>query len=457
MTQRDRKLDQVLDAMRRLVATGQTTVTAHALGDLLQLSPATVGRRLEQLRAAGLITRSGQARSTRYALSIDATPAQVDEQAIATASATATISPPWSTQGAALKAMLLQPLAARDPVTYVRQFVDRYVPNDTALLPAALAAELAEAGRMHGQQPAGTYARKVLEQLLIDLSWSSSRLEGNRYSLLDTAELFASGVSTGDADAIMLLNHKQAIEFLVDAVPEYGLSAAVVRNLHATLMQDLLPDSAALGTIRQKVVNISGTVYVPAQVPSLLAEMFEQVIDKARLIKNPLEAAFFLWVNLAYLQPFEDGNKRTSRLAANVPLMLYNCAPLSFLDVDIDDYALAMMGVYEQQDVSMAVDLFAWTYRRSLKKYVVVLEAMGGPDPARLRYREALNDAMQLVVRERRTIPDVLAALRLEGPGDLPFRAMLADELQKLDVHNCARYRLGMRMTQDWIAAGRPQ
>ncbi|MGJ7550520.1 Fic family protein [Pseudomonas alloputida] len=65
--------------------------------------------------------------------------------------------------------------------------------------------------------------------------------------------------------------------------------------------------------------------------PSLLDEMFGQVLDKARQIKNPIEAAFFLWINLAYLQPFEDGNKRTSRLAANIPLMLYNCSPLSFL------------------------------------------------------------------------------------------------------------------------------
>ena len=80
----------------------------------------------------------------------------------------------------------------------------------------------------------------------------------------------------------------------------------------------------------------------------------------AQHIKNPLETGFFLWVNLAYLQPFEAGNKRVSRLAANVPLMLYNQAPLSFLDVDREDYALAMMGVYESCDVSMAVDLFDW-------------------------------------------------------------------------------------------------
>ncbi|HEV3423992.1 MAG TPA: Fic family protein [Paraburkholderia sp.] len=106
----------------------------------------------------------------------------------------------------------------------------------------------------------------------------------------------------------MLLNHKRTIEFLIDEVPMYGLTVMVVRNIHALLMQGLLHDENALGAIRQKVVNISNTVYVPAQMPSLLEEMLGIIAGKARDIKNPVEAAFFLWVNLAYLQPFEDGN-----------------------------------------------------------------------------------------------------------------------------------------------------
>ncbi|WP_248794892.1 Fic family protein [Pseudomonas sp. MWU13-2105] len=165
--------------------------------------------------------------------------------------------------------------------------------------------------------------------------------------MLATEELFKSGATGGDLDAVMLLNHKTAIEFMVDAVPAYGLTTPVIQNLHALLMQDLLADSSSLGSIRQKVVNISDTTYLPSQVPSPLGEMLESILEKARQIKNPVESAFFLWVNLAYLQPFDDGNKRTSRLAANVPLMLYNNAPLSFLDVDVADYAHTMMGVYE--------------------------------------------------------------------------------------------------------------
>jgi Fic family protein len=439
---------------RLLAAIRTRALSSSELARLTGASPATVKRALERLVESGQVERSGKARATRY-LGADLTPAATIQRT-AEPEPAPYVQPPWSRQSLALRRQLDKPLASRDPVTYQRSFVDGYVPNESTLLPASLATELAQAGRMKGQQPAGTYARKVLEQLLIDLSWSSSRLEGNRYTLLATLELFKTGLSNGDADAVMLLNHKRAIEFMVDAVPEYGLNTPLIRNIHAVLLQDLLADADALGTIRRKVVNISDTSYVPTQVPSLLEEMLGLIVDKARLVKNPVEAAFFLWVNLAYLQPFEDGNKRTSRLAANVPLMLYNCAPLSFNDVDARDYAMAMMGVYERLDVAMATDLFAWTYRRSMQKYVVVLEAMGAPDPVRLRYRESLNDAIQLIVRERRSAADALAALKLDDSRAPGFRALLEEELAKLGSHNCARYRLGLMATDDWVAAGRP-
>jgi fido (protein-threonine AMPylation protein) len=356
-----------------------------------------------------------------------------------------------------LRKAINRPLSARTPVTYQRQFVDGYQPNRSSLLPVKLAQDLARAGGMQGQQPAGTYARKVLEPLLIDLSWSSSRLEGNRYSLLATEELFKTGAAGGDMDSVMLLNHKQAIEFMVDAVPEYGLRTDLVSNIHSILMRDLLADSDSLGMIRQKLVNISDTTYLPLQVPAQLAELFALILEKARHIKNPVESAFFLWVNLAYLQPFEDGNKRTSRLTANVPLMLYNCAPLSFMEVEMQDYAEAMIGVYERCDVSLAIDLFAWTYRRSVSKYKVVLESMGAPDPVRLRHREDLNQAIPLVVQERRTVAQAEALLKLT-PESVPwFHELLVAELAKLGAHNCARYRVTPRTTQAWVDDGRPQ
>lgn len=418
-------------------------------------SYATVGRLLDRLVRENALIRKGKARATRYF------PASVDEHATDAVHPTdrvgATVSPGWSARARAVINELNQPLGARQPVTYQRKFVDDYAPNESSLLPRELAEALAREGRMAGQQPAGTYARKVLEQLLIDLSWSSSRLEGNTYSLLATEELFKSGAPPADLEGVMLLNHKRAIEFLVDAVPSYGLTESVIRNLHALLMQDLLSDSAGLGAIRTKVVNISDTTYVPSQVPQLLGEMTSLIINKARDVKNPVEAAFFLWVNVAYLQPFEDGNKRTSRLAANIPLMLYNCAPLAFLDVDPRDYAKAMLGVYERLDLTIAAELFAWTYRRSIRKYRVVLEAMGSPDPFRVRHREHLSEAVQRVVRERQPLQHVASDIGVPAEEADAFAQMLEAELKALTPYNCARYRITLGETQAWIERGRPR
>ncbi|AJG21024.1 Huntingtin interacting protein E-like protein [Cupriavidus basilensis] len=366
-------------------------------------------------------------------------------------------SPPWSGAGHTLISALSAPLGARHPVSYQRSFVAGYQPNASSLLPATLATQLYEMGRSKDQQPAGTYARKVLEQLLIDLSWYSSRLEGNRKSLLDTRALFEKGRSeSDDRDATMLLNHKDAIEFMVDAVPTEGITVPVARNLQSLLMRDLLPDPADLGAIRQKIVNIQDTVYVPSQVPSLLEETLHDIVDKARLIRNPVEAAFFLWVNLAYLQPFVDGNKRTSRLAANMPLMLANCSPLSFLDVGQSDYALAMLGVYERLDVTLAAELFDWTYRRSIAKYQAVVEAMGGPDPLRVRYREPLGEAIRQIVFVGASFAQAVEGAGVAQADAAAFRAMLNTELEHLEAYNCARYRLPISKTQEWIDLGRP-
>jgi fido (protein-threonine AMPylation protein) len=429
-----------------------TEASSHQLAEATGGSPATVRRLLAQMHLQGKILKSGQARATRYRL--QETPVAIADRLLNPAGQ-AEIA--WSQSALRVLEAIDVPLASREPVSYQREFVENYQPNATALMPPALAEALYQEGRMQGQQPAGTYARKVLEQLLVDLSWSSSRLEGNHYSLLATEELFRSGAAEGDMDAVMLLNHKSAIEFLVDAVPVQGLVTSVVRNLHAVLMQDLLANVDALGTIRTKVVNISDTTYIPLQAPVLLQEMLDLVIAKARQIKNPIESAFFLWVNLAYLQPFEDGNKRTSRLTANIPLLLYNCAPLSFLDVSTHDYARAMLGVYEFLDTSVAVDLFAWTYRRSLKKYKVIMQSLGVPDPFRLRYRESLNEAIGLVVREGKPMHEALRILDLQEEKAPGFQRLLADELATLQIFNCARYRLPMSAVETWIVAGRPQ
>ena len=147
-----------------------------------------------------------------------------------------------------------------------------------------------------------------------------------------------------------------------------------------------------------------------------------------------MEAAFFLWVNLAHLQPFADGNTRTSRLSANMPLMLYNCAPLSFLDIERADYATAMLGVYEQRNVSAAVDLFEFIYRRSIQKYSVPRASLAVPNPLRAQYRQALNELMQFVVFHGRTLEEAFSEVPVDAADLVALRAIANTELDHLGV-----------------------
>lgn len=428
---------------------------ASEITSAVRASRPTVNRALAALVLAGRIRKQGAGPTTRY------------EPVADSGSTVAPTEHPQSTvvpkvphhvtrAAVALEIALSRPLGVRKPVSYERAFVDDYRPNDSSLLPPELAQALYDRSRPEGQFPAGTVAMRVLEQLLIDLSWHSSYLEGNRKSLLDTRELFAAGHGDpDDPDVTMLLNHKEAIEFMVEQAPLQGLTMAMVRNLHAILMQNLLQDPTAAGAIRRRVVTIDSSVYQPTHVPALLEEMLRQIIDKAREIRNPIEAAFFLWVNIAYLQPFEDGNKRTSRLAANLPLLMLNCAPLSFLDVELESYARAMMGVYEERDVSLAVELFTATYLRSIDKYRVALQSFGVGTTLRARFRAQLADAVRRVVAGE-ALPDVTATLHIPAEDRQEFISTVRAELAHLEVWNCARFRLPIPEVERWIEAGRP-
>jgi Fic family protein len=450
--------EAIIEYLSERQASGVSGVGAHELTEQVLEPRSTVNRHLIRLVKAGAIIREGSGPATVYSLPATGARGAATTPTIPNQTdGVARQGPTWGNTARALRAQLEAPIGLRTPVSYQRQFVDRYTPNESSLLPADLAVSLHEQGRLQGQQPAGTYARRVLEQLLIDLSWYSSRLEGNSKSLLDTRDLFLKGRSEGDdLDATMLLNHKDAIEFIVDAVPTYGITLPVVRNIQAILMNGLLANPASLGATRRTVVNISDSVYLPTQVPALLDEMLSAIVEKTRAIKNPVECGFFLWVNIAYLQPFEDGNKRTSRLCSNLPLLLSNCAPLSFLDVEPADYALAMLGVYERGDVALAIDLFEWTYRRSIVKYRAVLESMGALNPFRARYREHLGDAVRQIVAAGATVAEAVAELAIPATDQKAFEDLLRLELASLEPYNCARYRLTMSKTEDWIARGRP-
>ncbi|RYF67811.1 MAG: Fic family protein, partial [Comamonadaceae bacterium] len=346
-----------------------------------------------------------------------------------------------------------RPLAHRPPAGYERAFLDDYRPNRSFYLPASLRDELRAAGQAAAGvgQPAGTYARQLLDRLLIDLSWNSSRLEGNTYSLLETERLVSQGeVATGKGafEAQMILNHKAAIEFLVESAGEIGFNRYTVLNLHALLSDNLLVDPTASGRLRRVAVGIGQSVFHPLEGPQRIDECFGQLLDTAAAIDDPLEQAFFAMVHLPYLQPFEDVNKRVSRLAANIPFIRQNLCPLSFVDVPQTLYTAATLGVYELRQVDLLREVFAWAYRRSCARYSAVRQSIGEPDPFRLRYRGLLADTVAEVVRSGADKTRAVGVVRQRAEAAVPeadrqrFIEVAETELLSLHEGNIARYRL---------------
>ena len=119
--------------------------------------------------------------------------------------------------------------------------------------------------------------------------------------------------------------------------------------------------------------------------PPLIEACFDQILAAASAIRDPFEQSFFVMVQLPYLQPFDDVNKRVSRLAANIPLIKANLSPLSFEDVPRDLYTEAVLGVYELRRVELLRDVFIWAYQRSAARYAAVRQSLGEPDPFRMR------------------------------------------------------------------------
>jgi len=160
-----------------------------------------------------------------------------------------------------------------------------------------------------------------------------------------------------------------------------------------------MPDPLACGRIRSRAVEIGGSVYLPIAMPQRLHELFGIVMSMAAEIQDPFEQSFFLMVHLPYLQPFEDVNKRVSRLAASIPLIQQNLCPLPFIDVPQQAYVDAVLGVYELNRIELLRDVFVWAYERSCQQYVAVQQQLVSPDTFRLRYRNELTEVVRAIVR----------------------------------------------------------
>lgn len=396
------------ESLENLIKVIENYPNGIGLNDLFLVFAKKIPKRTLQYRLSNLVKKEivivrGFGRSTKYFLKEKKEEIEIQKNQITDSKSYSLI--PLTTEGIKLQKQIILPLQLRKHVSYQRKFLDNYIPNQTHYLDESLLRKLAKLGDgAEKKLPAGTYARKIYQRLLIDLSWNSSRLEGNTYSLLETERLLATGEEASGKDWIdaqMILNHKDAIEFIVSLSEEISINRYIILNIHALLSNNLLRDPNACGKLRKIPVNIGKSVYHPLEVPQLIEEYFEKILFKAKMIMNPFEQSFFLMVHLPYLQPFLDVNKRVSRLAGNIPFIRENLSPLSFVDVPKSDYIQGLLAIYELNRVELFRDLFVWAYERSASLYIATLEAMGDPDPFRIRYRDYIQKVIFEIVENK--------------------------------------------------------
>ena len=358
----------------------------HKLGE--SFKERSVRRWLYLLIEEGAVRKIGQKRGTKYIVVGRSEEAKNE------------ISSCFSSASLKVIESIKKPLFERHPIAYADDWFNSYQPNSSYYLPEMLRQQLLASGeRVNTKDPAGTYAHQIFNRLIIDLSYNSSRLEGNTYSLLDTERLLLHGDTAEgklDEEKAMILNHKEAIRYLVDNAPKIEVSRNVICTLHF-LLSDGLVESIEAGKVRRHGVRVGGSTYIPFEDPKRLEQQLEKIAHKAMQIRDPYEQSIFLLIHISYLQAFVDVNKRTARLSANISLIRGNLVPLAFSDVRVEDYMSAMIAIYELQNVRPLVDLYVYSYLRTCAAYDSTVKSMGF-DEVRVRYRQERKQVVRSLI-----------------------------------------------------------
>lgn len=223
--------------------------------------------------------------------------------------------------------------------------------------------------RQHVSELTDNEYRKEMERLGIDLSWKSSQIEGNTYTLLETERLLRESMTAEGKtreEAVMLLNHKDALSFVLDN-PDYlkELTVSHIEDIHQLLTKELSIDKG----LRRHRVGITGTNYHPLDNEFQIREAMRDACELINSKSNIFEKALLTLVLLSYIQPFSDGNKRTARITSNAILIANDYCPLSFRSVDSIDYKKAMLIFYEQNSLYAFKQIFMEQFEFAVKEY----------------------------------------------------------------------------------------
>ena len=214
--------------------------------------------------------------------------------------------------------------------------------------------------------------KKEFERLTIELSWKSSRIEGNTYSLIDTEILIKErkeAIGHKKEEAIMILNHKKAIDYIVDKKSDFKkLTLGKIESIHNLIVDGLNVESG----LRKNPVRITGTQYLPIDNQHQIREAMEKAIEAVNKLPDYFSKAVFVMAVISYIQPFADGNKRASRLLGNALLMADNICPLSFRSINETEYKKSVILFYEQNNLRMFKELFIEQFKFATENYFLI-------------------------------------------------------------------------------------
>lgn len=224
-----------------------------------------------------------------------------------------------------------------------------------------------------------TIYKKELERLTIDLSWKSSQIEGNTYSLLETEQLLVQKIEAKNKtkeEAIMILNHKDALRYIAHEPKQLvdPLRISTIEDIHSVLIKDLNVEK----NIRSRLVGITGTTYSPPDNEFQIREYLQRMCDFVNSVEDGFIKAFISIVLISYIQPFADGNKRTARIVGNALLTGSNNCPLSYRSIDPLEYKKAMLLFYEQNNLFMFKELFINQYKFAVNNYFLTASKLYG-------------------------------------------------------------------------------
>lgn len=314
-----------------------------------KISLITVKRELSKLKSKGLLKSSGAGRSVKYCV---------------------------SNKGRLLTTIDISEYCTKEPdkrfglrgynfSLFESISPDLFTPSESKILE-----EATKIYRTNTRNISSTLNEKELERFVIELSWKSSRIEGNTYTLLDTEKLIRQGIEASGHDkneARMILNHKGAFKFIREQAATFkNFSLANLEEVHKILVKNMNVNYG----FRSKPVGVTGSIYRPLDNSYQVKEALQSLATSIEKIDSPYGKSLVTLLGISYIQPFEDGNKRTSRLMANATLLAYDCAPLSYRSVDENEYREATLVFYELNSLVALKKIFVEQYDFAARNYV---------------------------------------------------------------------------------------